>query len=67
MQFTITNCNRQTLHWRRQKEFYTRAVSFLPINLNISPKVGKVFGIKGRLDFYVNGDKRWGIDLIRES
>ena len=50
-----------------QMEFYTRAVSYLPMNINISPEVGKVFGIDGRLDFYVNGGKQWGIELTRES
>jgi len=50
-----------------QMEFYRVATSILPGDNVISPDVGKVFGSDGFLDFYVNGDLRWAIELMREG
>ncbi|CAG8549634.1 5510_t:CDS:2 [Funneliformis caledonium] len=41
--------------------------NFLNPNESISADVGPVFGSAGFLDFYVNGDCCWGIELTREG
>ena len=33
----------------------------------ISPDVGPIFGASGFLDFYVNGELSWGVELLREG
>jgi len=50
-----------------QSEFYRSVYSLLPASDKIFPNVGYMFGSKGYLDFYVNGDKQWGIELSRNS
>jgi hypothetical protein len=50
-----------------QMEFYRAASSCLLANTCLSPDVGHCFGSTGFLDFYVNGDKQWGIELTREG
>jgi len=57
-----------TLYERQwQVEFYRAAVSALPSNCNISPDVGSVFDSKGYIDFYINHNVCWGIELLREG
>ena len=50
-----------------QMEWYRAATSACPIEATISPDVGPVFGSVGFLDFYVNGDLCWGVELLREG
>ncbi|KAF0413854.1 crinkler family protein [Gigaspora margarita] len=50
-----------------QMEWYHSATSVVPMNTSISADVGPVFGSAGFLDFYVNGEICWGIELIREG
>jgi len=50
-----------------QMEWYRAAYTVVPENVTISPDVGTVFGCAGELDFYVNGDLNWGIELLREG
>jgi len=50
-----------------QMEFYRVATSCLPNTVFVSPDVGHVFGANGFLDFYVNDDKQWAIELTREG
>jgi len=50
-----------------QMEFYRVATSCLPNNVFVSPDVGHVFGATGYLDFYVNDNKQWAIELTREG
>ncbi|RIB30187.1 hypothetical protein C2G38_2136492 [Gigaspora rosea] len=50
-----------------QMEWYHSATSVVPMNTLISADVGPVFGSAGFLDFYVNGEFCWGIELIREG
>jgi hypothetical protein len=50
-----------------QMEFYRVASSCLGRQSHISPDVRHIFGSSGYIDFYVNGDKQWGIELTREG
>jgi hypothetical protein len=50
-----------------QMEFYRTATAVLPANNNISPDVSRVFNSSGFLDFYVNGELQWAIELLREG
>jgi len=50
-----------------QMEFYRIAWSHLPRGTYLSADVGSVFGSNGQLDFYVNTQKKWGIELLREG
>jgi hypothetical protein len=33
----------------------------------ISPAVGRIFGSEGQLDFHINGDKQWLVEITREG
>ncbi|PKK56868.1 hypothetical protein RhiirC2_871514 [Rhizophagus irregularis] len=48
-------------------EWYRSATTVVPIGATISADVGPVFNSKGFLDFYVNGNYSWGIELLREG
>jgi len=37
------------------------------MNSTVSPDVGHIFGSNGYLDFYVDGDFGWGIELLRDG
>jgi hypothetical protein len=50
-----------------QNEFYRALCSMLSINDYVSPDVGQVFGSKGAIDFYINGNKKWAVELLREG
>ncbi|CAG8814776.1 1029_t:CDS:2, partial [Cetraspora pellucida] len=50
-----------------QMEWYRTATTAVPENTSISADVGPVFGSVGFLDFYVNGELCWGIELTREG
>lgn len=39
----------------------------LPSEHQISPSVGHTFDISGRVDFYINDDLKWMIELTREG
>lgn len=49
-----------------QMEFYRVATSVLPERHGISADVGKIFDADGLIDFYINGQLQWGIELLRE-
>ncbi|CAG8774817.1 9208_t:CDS:2, partial [Cetraspora pellucida] len=53
------------LSW--QMEWYRTATTVVPEGTSISADVGAVFGSAGFLNFYVNGELCWGIELIREG
>lgn len=59
--------NRILLERSWQMEFYRAATSCLGRQSHISPDVGHIFGSSGYIDFYVNGDKQWAIELTREG
>ena len=46
---------------------YRAATSAVPVDATVSPDVGAVFGSVGFLDFYVNGNLCWGVELLREG
>jgi len=50
-----------------QMEFYSIARSILNNKCYISADVGSLFDTNGKLDFYVNSNKKWLIELVRES
>jgi hypothetical protein len=61
-------CNGTLLEYMWQKEFYRCAFSLLPTSrYSISPEVGYVFEIPGRIDFYVNNGLQWAIELVKDS
>jgi hypothetical protein len=52
-----------------QCEFYRHIIpllSYLGI-VGYYPDVGKVFGSKGKLDFYLNRENQWGIEIVRDN
>jgi hypothetical protein len=50
-----------------QNEWYRCALSVIPPSVSISANVGYVFGSSGFLDYYINGEICWGIELTREG
>ena len=48
-------------------EWYRAATTAVPDGVIISPDVGHVFGVNSFLDFYVNGELQWGVELLREG
>jgi len=48
-------------------EFYRAATQVLPKTVYISPDVGADFGSRGFVDFYVDGDRNWVIELLRDG
>lgn len=61
-----------------QSEFYRSACGILPKGQSISPEISRIYARvedkevkvsvgRDRLDFYINGDKNWGIELLREG
>ncbi|KAF8437406.1 hypothetical protein BGX38DRAFT_1211648, partial [Terfezia claveryi] len=46
---------------------YKAATTAVPRHATVSADVGAIFGSVGYLDFYVNGDLNWGIELLREG
>ncbi|CAG8471478.1 20193_t:CDS:2 [Racocetra fulgida] len=50
-----------------QMEWYRTATTVVPVGTSISADVGAVFGSVGFLDFYVNGEHCWGVELTREG
>ncbi|CAG8811126.1 12493_t:CDS:2, partial [Racocetra persica] len=50
-----------------QMEWYCTATTAVPENTSISADIGPVFGSVGFLDFYVNGELCWGIELTHEG
>lgn len=45
-------------------EVYRAIANIYP---DVSPEVGGYFGIKGFIDFYINDQKKFGIELLREG
>ncbi|CAG8566911.1 9009_t:CDS:2 [Ambispora leptoticha] len=50
-----------------QMVWYRTATNVVPVEASISADVGPVFGSAGFLDFYVNKNFCWGIELTREG
>ncbi|OZJ01447.1 hypothetical protein BZG36_05623, partial [Bifiguratus adelaidae] len=50
-----------------QMEFYRAAKQLLPPDDIISPNVGKDFGAAGYIDFWIGGNKKWGIEILRDG
>lgn len=50
-----------------QSEFYLATAELLPRDATISPEVGRIFDCDGRLDFIINGNRGWGVELLRNS
>ncbi|GAM23040.1 hypothetical protein SAMD00019534_062150 [Acytostelium subglobosum LB1] len=50
-----------------QNEFFHAATKLVGTNIHISPNVGPCFKSTGYVDFYINGGKKWAIELLREG
>lgn len=50
-----------------QFEVYRAAKACFPHAVNMSPSVGHGYGTDGSVDFLVNGDRGWGIEILREG
>ena len=50
-----------------QMEFYRVATQVLPNTVYISPDVGADFGSRGFVDFFVDDDRKWVIELLRDG
>ncbi|CAG8554373.1 8114_t:CDS:2 [Paraglomus occultum] len=50
-----------------QMEFYHAARQLLPKDVHISPDVGAVFASEGWMDFYVDDEHEWMIELVRDG
>lgn len=50
-----------------QAEFYRAATQVLPADISISPDVGAIFNSNGFLDFYVDDERGWAIELLRDG
>jgi hypothetical protein len=50
-----------------QMEFYRAAMQILPADIYASVDVGAIFGSEGYLDFYVDDNRNWAIELLRDG
>ncbi|CAG8580084.1 14624_t:CDS:10 [Gigaspora margarita] len=50
-----------------QMEFYRASMQVLPADIYASIDVGAVFGSEGYLDFYVNDQHNWTVELLRDG
>ncbi|CAG8472335.1 7217_t:CDS:2 [Acaulospora colombiana] len=50
-----------------QMEFYCASMQVLPVDIYASVDVGAVFGSVGYLDFYINDQHNWAIELLRDG
>lgn len=50
-----------------QMELFRAASTILPTSCNISLEVGRLYGSRGLVDFYVNDNKKWLVELAREG
>jgi hypothetical protein len=50
-----------------QMEFYRAATQILPLDIFISPDVGTYWGSSGYVDFFVDDDRSWSIELLRDG
>ncbi|CAG8660882.1 7085_t:CDS:1 [Funneliformis caledonium] len=50
-----------------QMVWYRTATTVAPKDTSVSPDVGATFSANGFLDFFVNSDYCWGIELTREG
>ncbi|CAG8699473.1 5737_t:CDS:2 [Rhizophagus irregularis] len=50
-----------------QNEWYRSANTVLPDDVTISSNVGGLYGTNAYLDFYVNGELQWGVEILREG
>jgi len=50
-----------------QMEWFRAASTAVPPQSSLSPDVGPIFGATGFLDFYVNNNLEWGVELLREG
>eukprot|EP01123_Difflugia_compressa_P010944 TRINITY_DN4145_c0_g1_i1.p1 TRINITY_DN4145_c0_g1~~TRINITY_DN4145_c0_g1_i1.p1 ORF type:complete len:566 (+),score=42.11 TRINITY_DN4145_c0_g1_i1:653-2350(+) len=62
-----SNSPRTLLERSWQMEFFRAATSCVGENTFVSPDVGHIFGTTGLVDFYINGNKKWAIELMREG
>jgi hypothetical protein len=61
-------CKNTLLEYVWQKEFYRCAFSLLPSSrYSLSPEIGYAFDINGRIDFYINNDLKWAVELVKDS
>src|SRR5207244_4899290 len=67
---SLSHCikkNSRLLERAWQMEWSFAASMAVPEGHTISPDVGAVFGADGFLDFYINNDIRWGVEIMREG
>ena len=50
-----------------QMEFYRAAIQALPSNIYISADVGAYWGSNGFLDFWIDDEHSWAIELLRDG
>ncbi|CAG8678769.1 2362_t:CDS:2, partial [Ambispora gerdemannii] len=50
-----------------QMEFYRASMQVLPEDIHASVDVGAVFGSKGYIDFYIDDQHNWAIELLRDG
>lgn len=50
-----------------QMEVYRASIACLPDQTYISPEIGHMYGTAGLVDFYVNDQSQWLIEIIREG
>ncbi|PRP76313.1 hypothetical protein PROFUN_14419 [Planoprotostelium fungivorum] len=50
-----------------QQQFYKALCRVLSTKYEVSPEYGRLWGIQGRLDFYVNGELKYGFELLRDG
>jgi len=48
-------------------ELFRAASTVLPTTCNISPDVGRLYGSRGFVDFYVNDNKKWLVELTVDT
>lgn len=68
---TLRNCMSKSSNGCRleaayQKEFYRVAYQLLGDGI-ISCEAGALFGTKGRIDFWINDNRKWAVELLRDG
>ena len=50
-----------------QKELYRAATHLLGEDGVVSCEVGSMFSVEGFIDFWINDDRNWAIELLRDG
>ena len=61
------NRNALLIERQWQNEWYRAAMTAVPMGTSINPDIGPAFGSSGFIDYYVNSNHHWGIEILHKD